>query len=109
MKRTWTIIGVADVPQSAILTDITSPSVRSIRPNPFIEPTGSGGLRRWKLRRSLPVFPDERTISGSVGLSERCRYCCKSRTGPKIPRKAADTSAAFRCPDSSVAPGDHQR
>jgi hypothetical protein len=60
-------------------------------------------------RRSLPVFPDERTFSGSVGMSERCRYCCKNRTGPKIPRKASDTSAAFRCPDFSVAPDDHQR
>src|SRR6267378_1147145 len=51
--------------RSEILTDITSPSVRSIRPNPFIEPTGSGGLCRWKLR-SCGMFPHVRVGSWDI-------------------------------------------
>jgi hypothetical protein len=48
MKRTWTIIGVADVPDA------------------FIEPTGSGGLCRWKLR-PCGTFPHVR-----VGCAPKC-------------------------------------
>ena len=31
------------------------------------------------VRRRLPVYPGERTSSDPVGMSEKCRFCCKSR------------------------------
>ncbi len=33
------------------------------------------------MRRPLPVYSDKQTFSASIGMSQRCRYCCKSLFG----------------------------
>ena len=74
--------------RSEILTDTTSPSARSIPPNPSIEPTGSGRLCRWETavpacllwvqlasrasRRRLPL-PRKPTFNLGNGISEGCQ------------------------------------
>jgi hypothetical protein len=51
---------------------------RYVLPNataPHLDSTNRVSLT---VRRSLPLFPYEQTSAASVGMSQRCRYCCKS-------------------------------
>jgi hypothetical protein len=42
------------------------------------------------LEIQLPLYPRKQTQLGNRGMSEKCRYCCKSRnrTTQKISRKS---------------------
>ena len=64
--------------------------MRSIRPNAFIEPTGSGGLCRWKLR-SRGTFPHVRVASKcEIPAASKCFRCAPARELLELATPAAE-------------------
>jgi len=41
--------------------------------------SGMGQQRRFDRGRLRPVFMPKRTSSWPVGMSQKCRFCCRSR------------------------------
>ena len=114
MKRTWTIIGVADVPElqlrnfrSEILTDTTSPSVRSIRPNPSVEPTGSCKLPRPRAHFGRSHMSVLGRVSRAPHGLFAVRNCTRDEGGPFEMLRAVNGSSVARRPASSLAIVEH--
>jgi hypothetical protein len=68
----------------------------------------SGNHVLLRVRRSLPVFPDQRTFSESVGTSQRCQQatCLTSRPGPghcgSCTIRSTPASFGFSCDRSKL-------
>src|SRR5205085_2140073 len=53
--------------------------------------------------RALPVFPYEQTLSALVGMSGKCRFCCKSRLRQATNR---DSVVLTRISARSIGPSE---